>query len=120
MKPLWLLPLSCLCWPAGSLAVPKMQPAPTAGKPPARIAPKPASRNSSAAYQEATRLYQAGKYAEAAKLLRDDGGGDGSELAQSSLHIFRRVLPQIIKLLRRTAERLRQIGNVVRPAVCQQ
>lgn len=85
MKPLWLLPLACLCWPAGSLAVPKMQPAPTAGKPPARIAPKPASRNSSAAYQEATRLYQAGKYAEAAKLLRDDGGGDGSELAQSSL-----------------------------------
>lgn len=87
MKPLWLLPLSCLCWPAGSLAVPKMQPAPTAGKPPARIAPKPASRNSSAAYQEATRLYQAGKYAEAAKLLRDDGG-DGSELAQSSLHLL--------------------------------
>ncbi len=85
MKPLWLLPLSCLCWPAGSLAVPKMQPAPTADKPPARIAPKPATRNSSAAYQEATRLYQAGKYAEAAKLLRDDGGGDGSELAQSSL-----------------------------------
>ena len=41
-------------------------------------------------------------------------------LAQSSLHIFRRMLPQIIKLLRRTAERLRQIGNVVRPAVCQQ
>ena len=88
MKPLWLLPLACLCWPAGSLAVPKMQPAPTAGKPPARIAPKPASRNSSAAYQEATRLYQAGKYAEAAKLLRDDGGGDGSELAQSSLHLL--------------------------------
>ena len=85
MKSLWLLPLACLCWPAGSLAVPKMQPAPTAGKPPARIAPKPASSNSSAAYQEATRLYQAGKYAEAAKLLRDDGGGDGSELAQSSL-----------------------------------
>ena len=88
MKPLWPLPLACLCWPAGSLAVPKMQPAPTAGKPPARIAPKPASRNSSAAYQEATRLYQAGKYAEAAKLLRDDGGGDGSELAQSSLHLL--------------------------------
>ena len=65
-----------------------MQPAPTAGKPPARIAPKPASRNSSAAYQEATRLYQAGKYAEAAKLLRADGGGDGSELAQSSLHLL--------------------------------
>ena len=34
------------------------------------------------------RLYQAGKYAEAAKLLRDDGGGDGSELAQSSLHLL--------------------------------
>ena len=88
MKPLWLLPLSCLCWPAGSLAVPKMQPAPTAGKPPARIAPKPATRNSSSAYQEAMRLYQAGKYAEAAKLLRDDGGGDGSELAQNSLHLL--------------------------------
>ena len=88
MKSLWLLPLSCLCWPAGSLAVPKMQPAPTAGKPPARIAPKPATRNSSSAYQEAMRLYQAGKYAEAAKLLRDDGGGDGSELAQNSLHLL--------------------------------
>ena len=88
MKPLWLLPLSCLCWPAGSLAAPKMQPAPTADKPPARIAPKPSSRNSSATYQEATRLYQAGKYAEAAKLLRDDGGGGGSELAQSSLHLL--------------------------------
>ena len=34
------------------------------------------------------RLYQAGKYAEAAKLLRDDGGGDGSKLAQSSLHLL--------------------------------
>ena len=41
-------------------------------------------------------------------------------LAQSSLHIFRRMLPQMIQLLRHTAERLRQIGNMVRPAVCQQ
>ena len=31
---------------------------------------------------------QANKPAEAAKLLRDDGGGDGSELAQSSLHLL--------------------------------